>query len=85
MINHQQGEPNATDTAIGRRIENALIVKGVNVRQLSDETGISYPTLRRSLKGGRSLSFREFCTITRVLDIEPADILPASLTGKAAA
>lgn len=80
MINHDVGSPNQTDLAIARKIENAMIVKGVNQRTLSEETGISYPTLRRSLKGGRSLTFNEFGRIAHVLNIDPAIMLPESLT-----
>lgn len=85
MDNAKTGAPDATDTAIAQKIENALIVKGVNVRQLSEETGISYYALRRSLKGGRSFTFGEFGRIAYALDIEPGKLLPAHLTGKAAA
>lgn len=74
-----------TDTEIGNRITNALIVKGTNVKALSDTTGIAYPTLRRSLTGGRSLTIREIGTIATALKISPAILLPAELTAKDAA
>ena len=40
MINQDVGSPNQTDLAIARKIENAMIVKGINQRQLAEETGI---------------------------------------------
>lgn len=83
MIN-PHGAPNAIDTAIAKKIENALVVKGTNQLALSENTGISYYAIRRSLKGGRSLSFSEFNRIAYALDVDPADLLPAELTGRAA-
>jgi len=74
----------SADTEIGSRIANALIVKGTNVRALSDKTGISYPTLRRSLTGGRSLTIRELGNIADALNISPSLLLPPSLTEVAA-
>lgn len=70
------------DQEIAGRITNALILKNLSARHVSDETGISYPTLRRSLKGGRSLSFDEFIKIAGVIGVEPAALLPNTLTGK---
>lgn len=84
MTTHQTGAASATDAEIGSRIANALIVKGTNVRALSDATGISYPTLRRSLTGGRSLTFLEFAKIASAINIQPSALLPATLTGNAA-
>ena len=72
------------DDEIAARISNALIVKNINVRALSDETGISYPTLRRSLKGGRSLTFLEFTKIAEVIGVPAATLLPDALTKDAA-
>jgi transcriptional regulator with XRE-family HTH domain len=73
------------DTEIAERITNALIVKGVSVHRLSDESGISYPTLRRSLKGGRSLTFAEFTKIARALNLQPSSLLPDTLAARSAA
>jgi lambda repressor-like predicted transcriptional regulator len=84
MTTPQTGANDATDTQIADRITNALIVKGTNVRALSDETGISYPTLRRSLKGGRSLTFAEFTKIAAAIKVHPSALLPTTLTGVAA-
>lgn len=84
-MSNPQGVTDATDADIAGRITNALIVKGINVRSLSDETGISYPTLRRSLKGGRSFSFQEFRRIAAVLDVPPSALLPDSFSGRDAA
>jgi lambda repressor-like predicted transcriptional regulator len=78
------GANESPDIQIAHRINNALIVKGTNVRALSDETGISYPTLRRSLKGGRSLTFAEFGKIAHAIGVQPSALLPATLTDVAA-
>lgn len=84
MTTPKTGANDATDTQIADRITNALIVKGTNVRALSDETGISYPTLRRSLKGGRSLTFAEFRKIAHAIGVAPSALLPDTLTEAAA-
>lgn len=73
------------DKEIADRITNAIIVKNMNVKAISDETGISYPTLRRSLKGGRSFTFAEFCRISEALSIQPSALLPDNLTARSAA
>lgn len=80
MTTSQAVANDPTDTEIAERITNALIVRGTNVRALSDATGIAYPTLRRSLKGGRSLTFLEFSKIAAAIDVKPSALLPASLT-----
>jgi transcriptional regulator with XRE-family HTH domain len=76
--------PNTTDAEIGARIANALIVKGANVKALSDTTGIAYPTLRRSLSGGRSLTIRELGNIAGALQVPASALLPETITGTAA-
>lgn len=78
------GLPPTPDTELARKINNALIVKGVSVHRLSEDTGITYPTLRRSLKGQRSLTFNEFGRIAHALDVEPSYLLPESLASLAA-
>jgi DNA-binding Xre family transcriptional regulator len=84
MATYPTGATDATDAEIGQRIANALIVRNVNVKALSDQTGISYPTLRRSLTGGRSLTIREVGSIAAALSVQPSTLLPATLTGAAA-
>lgn len=85
MATPQTGANDATDSEIADRITNALIVKSVNVRALSEETGISYPTLRRSLSGGRSLTFSEFGKIAHALNVQPSALLPDALVERSAA
>lgn len=77
------GATNA-DAEIGARISNALIVKGTNQKVLSDLTGIAYPTLRRSLSGGRSLTIRELTSIAEALQVSTSALLPAAITKDAA-
>jgi len=84
MTTQPNGAASAADAEIGTRIANALIVKGTNIRALSDATGISYPTLRRSLTGGRSLTFLEFNKIAAAIGVQPAALLPTAFTGEAA-
>ena len=81
MATYSTGATDATDAEIGRRIANALIVRNIKVKALSDQTGISYPTLRRSLTG-RSLTIREFGTIAAALSVHPSGLLPDSLAGR---
>jgi lambda repressor-like predicted transcriptional regulator len=85
MTTTQAAGAGAADLEIAARISNALIVKNINVRALSDETGIAYPTLRRTLKGGRSLTFHEFNKIAAAIQVHPATLLPPSLTSETAA
>lgn len=85
MATNSTGAADATDAEIGSRITNALDRRNIKVLALSDQTGISYPTLRRSLSGGRSLTIRELGSIAAALSIRPSDLLPDSLVGRTAA
>lgn len=82
MINPQTGAHDATDVEIAARIESARKKKGLSQEALSEETGISYPTLRRSLKGTRSLSFREFGKIATALGVNRSELLTAEFAGQ---
>lgn len=72
------------DNELGERIQNALIVKNISVRTVSEKTGISYRPLLRSLRGERPLTVYEFANIAQALNISPGDLLPQALTGAAA-
>lgn len=85
MINQQHGVPDASDVEIGNRIASAMLIKSINASQLSEQTGISYPTLRRSLKGFRSFSFLEFGRIARALGIPKSALITDEFTDRAVA
>jgi len=85
MTTTQAAGAGAADAEIASRITNALIITNISARHVSDETGISYPTLRRSLKGGRSLTFEEFHKICGVIGVPPSTLLPDSFTDRSAA
>jgi transcriptional regulator with XRE-family HTH domain len=85
MATNTIGAADATDAEIGSRITNALDRRNIKVQTLSDQTGISYPTLRRSLTGGRSLTIREVGSIAAALSIRPSDLLPDSLVDRPSA
>lgn len=80
MNNSPAAGAGAADIEIAARISNALIVKNINVRAVSDATGIAYPTLRRSLSGGRSLTILELGKIAGAIDVHPSILMPASFT-----
>lgn len=69
----------ATETEIDL-IEAAREAKGISMNALADATGIPYPTLRRSLKGGRALNLVELRKIAATLEVQPSQLLPADLT-----
>lgn len=72
------------DAEIGARIRNAILVSKSNIKALSDVTGIAYPTLRRSLAGGRSLTIRELGDIADALHVSTKTLLPGAITEDAA-
>lgn len=84
MANSQTGAEVAPDTEIAARITDTLSAKDMSLLALSEETGIAYPTLRRSIKAGRSLSIQELGKIAHALNVQPSTLLPATLTGVAA-
>jgi DNA-binding Xre family transcriptional regulator len=77
------------DVEVAHQIRNALIVQGINHKELSSKTGISYSTLRRSLDqtraDRRSLTVQEITKIAAALEVQPSVILPATLTQQDAA
>lgn len=84
MANPQTGANDATDTAIASLITDALSHKSMSLLALSEETSIAYPTLRRSIKAGRSLSIRELTKIAAALNVHPSTLLPDTLADRAA-
>ena len=79
---------NSADIHIADCIMHAMIVKGISLKALSAETGISYTTLRRSLHqqrpDRRSFSIQEFHRIAGALAIQPHALLPDEPTQDAA-
>jgi lambda repressor-like predicted transcriptional regulator len=89
MDTPQTQPDNSADVEIANRIMNAMVVKAVNLKSLSDTTGISYSTLRRSLHQSRpdrrSFSFREFRRIATALKVPASTLLPDDLAERSAA
>lgn len=73
-----------TDTEIANRITSAMLIKGVSTQALSDNTGISYGSLRRSLNGSRSLTFQEFNKVSHALGVKKSALLTDELAGRSA-
>ena len=84
MSTTQSGTATATDIEIADRISNALIIKNVNAKQLSEKTGIGYKRLLGSLKGNCSLTVVEFRMIADAIDVKPSSLLPDTLARSAA-
>ena len=76
MAKTESGATAATDKEIADRINAELKSKKFPVTTLSEQTGISDKTLRRSLSGGRSLTFAEFEKIAAALNVNPSTLLP---------
>lgn len=74
---------NAADVDIANKIMNALIVKGLNIKTLSEASGIKEHTIRHSLHQSRadhrSLTFREFHRIAEALQVQPSALMPETL------
>lgn len=75
---------NGADAEIADRITAELGKAKVSLLALSDSSGIPYPTLRRSVNAGRSLSIQQIGSIATALNIHPSALLPPSLTQDAA-
>ena len=84
MSTRQAAGATTADAEIGARITEAIKDKKTDQKALSDSTGIAYATLRRSLTGGRSLTFRELIPVAEALDIPAVTLLPVSLLKDAA-
>ena len=71
------------DTEIADRIMHAMIVKGISLKALAAETGISYSTLRRSFHQARadrrSFTVPQFLKIADALQVRPSALTPESL------
>ena len=84
MTKSPPGAAVAPDIEIAALIAAELVRKNKSLLALSEESGIAHPTLRRSMKGGRSLTINEIGRISAALSVHPSALLPATLTGEAA-
>lgn len=79
MTNPPPGATVATDPQIAGRIKGALQDNKTSLLALSHQTGIAYPTLRRSVEGGikghRSLTVCELGAIATALHVRPSDLI----------
>lgn len=79
MTTPPPGATVAADPQIALRIKGAIKDNKTSLLALSNETGIAYPTLRRSIEGGikghRSLTVCELGAIASVLHIKAADLI----------
>lgn len=79
---------NSLDEAIANRIMDAMIVKGRTLKSLTEDTGIKYSTLRRSLHQNRpdrrGFTIREFLQIAVALEVEPSKLFPDTIAGRSA-
>lgn len=85
MSNSETGDLDPTDVEIGNRITSAMLIKGITRDKLSEQTGISYSTLRRSLNGARSFSFFEFGRIAKALGVSKHALITDEIAGRAVA
>lgn len=80
---------NGADTQIAHQIKNALIVQGINQKDLATKAGMSFSTLRRSLDqkrdDRRSLTIQELTKISEALEVPAAALLPVELKQDVAA
>ena len=71
------------DTEIADRIMHAMIVKGISLKALAAETGISYSTLRRSLhqtrEDRRSFTVPQFLKIAEALAVQPSVLVSETM------
>lgn len=85
MTNPQVGATVAKDPQIADRIKVAIEDNRTRRQQptsllaLSNQTGIAYPTLRRSIEGGikghRSLTVCELGAIATALQVQPSKLI----------
>lgn len=84
MNNNLTGQP-TLESELTHKINNALIIRGMSILQLSEASGIKYTTLYRSLRNQRTLNFNEFERIADALNVEPSALLPDTLRVEVAA
>ena len=72
------------DAQLAHQIRNALIVQGINQKELASKTSISLSTLRRSLDQSRddrrSLTFQELTKIAAAIQVPLTALIPADIT-----
>lgn len=89
MNNTRHVPDNEPDIEIANRTMNAIITKGGNLRALSEQTGISYSTLRRSLHQSRpdrrSFTVLQLYKIAAALNVPTSVLLPDELAARDAA
>jgi transcriptional regulator with XRE-family HTH domain len=79
MTNKQTEEVNKFHAEVGKRIGEAILIKGQSMVGVSEATGISYSSFRRSIRGARPLNVAELAKIANALDIPPHTLLPEDL------
>ena len=81
-MNNKLTGPPTLESELTHKINNALIIRGMSILQLSEASGIKYTTLYRSLRNQRTLNFNEFERIADALNVEASALLPEALKGQ---
>lgn len=72
------------ETEIAQRIEKYIAAKGISRTAIHAAAGISRPTFNSKMAGGRSFTVNELLRISNHLGVPIYEILPGTITGKAA-
>lgn len=71
---------NARDVEVGNRIVTAATHKGVTNKTLATALGVSISTLRRTIRGERSLTISQIEIIAKTIEVPAFALLPSELT-----
>ena len=79
MTNPKTEEVNQFHAEVGKRIGEAILIKGQSMIGISEAVGISYSSFRRSIRGTRPLNVEELARIAHKLDIPPHTLIPEDI------
>jgi lambda repressor-like predicted transcriptional regulator len=89
MATTSNGVDYQPDIEIANRILTALINKSMTLKALTEATGITYPTLRRSIQqdrpNRRSFTVSELGKVATALNVHPSTLMPAEFASRDAA
>lgn len=67
-----------TSQLVAARVSTLMSAAGMTAKDLADETGISYNTLRRRLTGNSAFTVSELDAVAATLDTSLADLVEAA-------
>ena len=77
MVSESLVEASDAEAAIGARLRTRRRQLGLTQTQLADALGVSFKQVQKYERGANRVSASMLCRIAQMLELRPADLLPA--------